>query len=116
MNEIQLSRWPAIAIAAASIASPTAARAATLYVDPGLASDCLGTYEPTTRQCSGGSETAYASLATAAGGQSGHPASPHYADQSKLWVADEYHPLLMDIADIEANLEGTLTIEPESGN
>ena len=26
-------------------------------------------------------------------GQSGHPASPHYADFLPLWLADEYHPL-----------------------
>ena len=50
--------------------------------------------------------------ATAAGGQSGHPASPNYRVQSDLWAADAYHPLLMDRDDVEANLEGLLTLEP----
>ena len=50
--------------------------------------------------------------ATAAGGQSGHPASPHYSGQSRLWIADATHPLLMDERDIEANLEGALTLAP----
>ena len=50
--------------------------------------------------------------ATAAGGQSGHPASPHYRTQSELWLRDDYHPLLMDRKDIEANLEGRLTLNP----
>ena len=52
------------------------------------------------------------SLATAAGGQSGHPASPHYRTQTKLWIEDQYHPLLMDRADIEANLDGLLVLNP----
>jgi penicillin G amidase len=43
-------------------------------------------------------------LATSAGGQSGHPSSPHYRTQSELWVADHYHPLLMDRQEVEANL------------
>lgn len=50
--------------------------------------------------------------ATAAGGQSGHPASPHYRTQTDLWLADDYHPLLMDRDDIEQNLEGRLTLRP----
>ncbi len=52
------------------------------------------------------------SRATAAGGQSGHPASPHYRTQSELWLKDEYHPLLMDRKDIERNLDGRLTLRP----
>ena len=52
------------------------------------------------------------SLATTAGGQSGHPASPHYRTQSELWVQDEYHPLLMDRTDIETNLDGLLVLNP----
>lgn len=51
-------------------------------------------------------------LATTAGGQSGHPASPNYRRQCALWLADEYHPLLMDRADITANLAGILTLNP----
>ena len=50
--------------------------------------------------------------ATAAGGQSGHPASPHYKTQSELWLNDDYHPLLMDRKDIERNLDGRLTLTP----
>ena len=50
--------------------------------------------------------------ATAAGGQSGHPASPHYCTQTELWLCDDYHPLLMDRTDIEANLEGRLVLKP----
>jgi penicillin amidase len=51
-------------------------------------------------------------LATTAGGQSGHPASPNYRRQSELWVQDAYHPLLMDKADIDAHLDGLLTLQP----
>lgn len=54
--------------------------------------------------------------ATAAGGQSGHPASPHYRTQTDLWLADDYHPLLMDREDIEKNLEGRLTLRPGSSD
>jgi penicillin amidase len=43
-------------------------------------------------------------------GQSGIPASPHYADQWALWHAFLYHPLLMDRAAIDAVAEGTLTL------
>lgn len=50
-------------------------------------------------------------LATTAGGQSGHLASSNYKAHSKLWVADEYHPLLMDMRDIQGNLDGTLVLE-----
>jgi penicillin G amidase len=35
-------------------------------------------------------------LATTTTGQSGHPGSPHYADQAPLWLNDTYHPLAMD--------------------
>ncbi len=52
------------------------------------------------------------SMATAAGGQSGHPSSPNYRTQSELWAADAYHPLLMDRADIEANLQSRLELNP----
>ena len=41
-------------------------------------------------------------------GNSGHPASPHYADQTTLWLADDYHPLPMDAFESE----GTTTIAP----
>jgi penicillin amidase len=51
---------------------------------------------------------------TTTGGQSGHPASPHYADQAKLWAEDGYHPLLMDEKDVRENLEGELELVPGS--
>jgi penicillin amidase len=45
-------------------------------------------------------------------GESGIPASPHYADQFALWRRVEYHPLLMDRPAIDAVAEGTLVLEP----
>ena len=44
-------------------------------------------------------------------GQSGHPASPHYRDNTQVWLDDEYLPLWMDDRDIEKNLEGELRLE-----
>ncbi len=52
------------------------------------------------------------SWATTTGGQSGHPASQHYGDHAALWLGDQYHPLLMDRADVERNLEGELILDP----
>ena len=46
------------------------------------------------------------------GGQSGHPGSPHYLDQLPLWYRGEFRVHLLDRKDIEANLEGTLTLVP----
>lgn len=45
-------------------------------------------------------------------GQSGLPASPHYDDLLPLWRAGEYHPLLMDRADIERVAEARLVLTP----
>jgi penicillin G amidase len=45
-------------------------------------------------------------------GQSGHPASPHYRDQTPLWLADRYKPLWLSDALIDANLEGVTTLNP----
>lgn len=45
-------------------------------------------------------------------GQSGIPASPHYADQFNLWRSGKYHPLLMDRDDIDRLVEGRLVLEP----
>jgi penicillin amidase len=56
------------------------------------------------------------SWATTTGGQSGHPASPHYGDHAKIWLRDEYHPLLMDPQDISDNLEGELILDPAHPN
>jgi penicillin amidase len=45
-------------------------------------------------------------------GQSGLPASPHYDDQLPLWLAGEYHPLLMERAEIEKSAEARLVLTP----
>lgn len=50
---------------------------------------------------------------TTTGGSSGHPASPHYADQTPLWLADQYHPLAMGVEPADA--EGTLELRPRDG-
>jgi len=47
-------------------------------------------------------------VTTSTTGQSGHPGSPHYADQASLWLEDRYHPLPLD--DFES--EGVTTIVP----
>ena len=46
-------------------------------------------------------------------GQSAHPASAHYADQTELWLSDRRRPLWMSEADLRDNLEGTTTLVPE---
>jgi penicillin amidase len=52
------------------------------------------------------------SWAVTTSGQSGHPGSPHYDDNTQVWLNDEYLPLWMDDKDIEENLEGELTLKP----
>ncbi|MCC7367091.1 MAG: penicillin acylase family protein [Chloroflexi bacterium] len=47
-------------------------------------------------------------------GNSGNPASAHYADQFADWLAGRYHPLWMDRADIEANAESTQRLTPST--
>jgi penicillin amidase len=51
-------------------------------------------------------------LGTHTTGNSGHPGSPHYADQAADWLAGRYHPMLLDPSAIEAHAEGTLTLAP----
>jgi penicillin amidase len=41
-------------------------------------------------------------FATTTTGQSGHPGSPHYADQARLWLEDAYHPFPFDGFEPEA--------------
>jgi penicillin amidase len=56
------------------------------------------------------------SLATLAGGQSEDPASPHYADQMKIWVDGQYLPLYFCRSPGElppAEIESQLSLEPE---
>lgn len=54
-----------------------------------------------------------ASLSGHAPGQSGHPASKHYADFIQSWLRVEHHPMLFDRSIIEENAEGTLEMMPE---
>ncbi len=52
------------------------------------------------------------SLAILPGGQSGHPASRHYADMIAAWARGEYHPMPFDRAEVERHAEGRLTFTP----
>lgn len=45
-------------------------------------------------------------------GQSGHPASKHYADMIPLWLKGKYHPLLWTREKVEAHAEARLKLEP----
>jgi penicillin amidase len=45
-------------------------------------------------------------------GQSAHLGSPHYRDQTRLWLANSYHPFWMDEADVMEHLESQTTIVP----
>ena len=53
-----------------------------------------------------------ASLSGHAPGQSGHPASKHYADFIKPWLNVEHHPQLFERGVIEENAEGILQMIP----
>jgi penicillin amidase len=53
-----------------------------------------------------------ASLSGHAPGQSGHPASKHYADFIKPWLKVEHHPQLFERGMIEENAEGILHMIP----
>ncbi len=46
-------------------------------------------------------------------GQSGHPASPHYADFLPLWLTGEYHPLPWTRGAVEEATAHRLTLAPE---
>jgi penicillin amidase len=45
-------------------------------------------------------------------GQSGHPGSPHYADNIQAWFKGEYHPMLIQREEIMANMEAILNLSP----
>ena len=47
-------------------------------------------------------------------GQSGQPASRHFADFIGRWRRVEYHPMLFERGAILAEAEGILTLEPEN--
>ena len=52
------------------------------------------------------------SVAILPGGQSGHPASPHYGDMIDAWRRLEYHPLPFDRGEIERQAVGKLMLMP----
>jgi penicillin amidase len=49
-------------------------------------------------------------------GASGHPGSPHYADQAGLWANVEYIPQLWDWDQIIAEAETRQRLEPAVGS
>jgi penicillin amidase len=51
-------------------------------------------------------------LSTTNLGQSAHPSSRHFRDQTRLWLEDRYKPLWMEPSDVAANLEGATTLSP----
>jgi len=46
-------------------------------------------------------------------GQSGHPFNRHYDDMIDPWRNVEYHPMLWERADVEADAEGMLVLRPK---
>ena len=52
------------------------------------------------------------SISALPGGQSGHPASPHYHDHVDDWRHGRYHPMLFSRGAIDAVAEGELTLLP----
>ena len=45
-------------------------------------------------------------------GASGHPGSPHYADQAATWAAVQLYPMLYDWEQIRAQAETQQRLEP----
>lgn len=45
-------------------------------------------------------------------GQSGHPRSPHYFDQNRLWRSGQYHNVPYSRSAVEAARVSTLTLTP----
>jgi len=45
-------------------------------------------------------------------GSSGHPASPHYADQVSMWDRVQLYPMLYDWSQISAEAEARQRLEP----
>jgi penicillin G amidase len=56
------------------------------------------------------------SLSILAPGQSGHPRSPHYADQIQAWFKGDYHPMLFDREAVLKEARSSLVLAPESTN
>ncbi|PYM77204.1 MAG: hypothetical protein DME03_06045 [Candidatus Rokuibacteriota bacterium] len=53
------------------------------------------------------------SRATLPSGQSGHPGSRHYADMISPWRRGEYHPMLWDREQVEAQARGWLGLSAQ---
>ena len=53
------------------------------------------------------------SRATLPSGQSGHPGSRHYADMISQWRRGEYHPMLWDREQVEAQARGRLDLSTQ---
>ena len=53
-----------------------------------------------------------ASVGTHTPGQSGNPASPHFADLLPLWSGGEHHPIPLSRARVEEVAESTLILDP----
>jgi penicillin amidase len=47
-------------------------------------------------------------------GESGHPGSRHYSDQTALWKKAEYHPMPWDRAEVESHAEGRTELTPNN--
>jgi penicillin G amidase len=47
-------------------------------------------------------------------GNSGEPASPHYADQFGAWLAGEYHVVSLNRSDVERDAENTTILHPQA--
>jgi penicillin amidase len=50
--------------------------------------------------------------ATDAGSESGHPGSPHYADQLNEWLSGKYHRLSLDRAEVKRIARQRLILTP----
>jgi len=55
------------------------------------------------------------SICVLTSGQSGYFMSRFYDNQIPLWLEGQYHPMLFDIENIEAESAGTLTLKPTTG-
>ena len=42
----------------------------------------------------------------------GHPGSRHYADMTAMWRRGEYHPMLWDREQVEAQAKGRMELSP----
>lgn len=54
-------------------------------------------------------------LGLLAPGQSGQPASPHYADQIQPWFKGIYHPMMYNQDEVEKKAKDTLILNPTKG-